>query len=261
MVISKQIKDWRKILLDTSVLCALFRSEHSPTIDAQTEFVLKLITYLTKNKTSDGQERIFLVSTITISELLTKENDSEKIKRILKVLNSKNVEFVDFDLMTALQFNKVLHPQLGKASLHQMAAGMGFKSNDYMMAREWITRDFMIIMSGVERNADVILTADKNTFYPACVQIGNADCVLVYPELFDSSDNFILRYKDDEVDSFLNPKIPVIVKPNQIASSEIKGEQPKVDEASLIGEQPQVDEPSIPNEQPKKNESSVKEGL
>lgn len=208
MALNKQIKDWHKILLDTTLLCALFRSENAPTIDAQTAFVLKLVGYLTKNKTSDGRERIFYVSTITICELLTREQNSDKIKRILKLLNSKNVEFIDFDLDTALQFNAQLYPYLSKTSLHPMAEQIGFKSGDYMMAREWITRDYMIIMSGVSRNVDVLFTADKHTFFPICQKIARVDCVLVYPELFEETEHYILKYYDDKVDDFLKPPPP-----------------------------------------------------
>lgn len=206
MVISKQIKDWHKILLDTTALCALFRSESSVEMDSQTAFVLKLIAYLTKNKTSDGKERIFYVSAITVSELLTGEQNSEKIKRILRLLNSKNVEFIDFDLDTALLFNAQLYPHLSKDSLHKMAEQIGFKTNDYMMAREWITRDYMIIMSGVSKNVDVAFTADKNTFFPICQNIAQLDCILLYPELFEESEQYILKYYDDKVEDFIAPK-------------------------------------------------------
>jgi len=202
---SKYIKDWEKILVDTSALCALFRSQNSEVIDEQTQFVDKLFSFLSKNKTGESKDRIFYVSTITLSELLTRENDSEKIRRILKVLDSKNVEFIDFDLQVALQFNSVLYPHLSKAELHKVAANIGFKTGDFMMAREWITRDYMIIMSGVQKNVDVVLTADKNTFYPTCKNIGNAYCVLLYPQLFETSEKFVLNYYDDKVSDFLNP--------------------------------------------------------
>lgn len=207
MALNKQIKDWHRIVLDTTLMCALFRSQTSQTMDAQTEFVVRLIAYLTKSKTSDGRERVFYISTITLSELLTKEQDSEKIKRILKVVNSRNVEFIEFDLNTALQFNAHLYPHLDKPSLHKLAEQIGFKTGDYMMAREWITRDFMIIMAGVSKNADVILTADRKTFYPIATEINRLDCVLVYPELFEQSEQFILRYHDDKVKDFLKPPI------------------------------------------------------
>lgn len=210
MTITKKIKDWEKILLDTSVLCSLFRSQDSTNNDEQTLFTVKLISFLTQNKTSSGKDRIFYVSAITVSELLTRENDSEKIRRILSVLNSKNVEFIDFDLQTSLEFNSRLYEHLSRKSLHEIANEIGFKTGNYMMAREWITRDYMIIMSGVSRNVDVTFTADKKTFYPLTKNINNAFCVLVYPELFEQSEQFILNYLDNTVDAFLNKNKKVI---------------------------------------------------
>lgn len=212
--------------MDTTLLCALIRSENAASMDAQTEFVLKLMTYLTKNRTSDGRERIFYVSAITISELLTREQNSDKIKRLLRLINSKNVEFIDFDLDTALQLNAQLYPYLSKESLHKMAEQVGFKTGDYMLAREWITRDYMIIMSAVSRNADIILTADKNTFYPICEKIGRVDCVLVFPELFEASEQHVLKYYDDKVEEFLKPP-PEQPKKLKVPDTKPK-EQPKV---------------------------------
>jgi hypothetical protein len=205
MAIGKQVKDWGKILVDTTLLCVLLRSETSTPADDQAQFVLKLISYLSKNKTSDGKERTFYVSAITLSELLMREHDSEKIKRIVRLLNSRNVEFIDFDLDTALLFNAQLYSFLGKSSLHQMAEQVGFKTNDYMMAREWISRDYMIIMSGVSRNVDIVLTADKKTFFPICKNINRLDCALAYPQLFETTDQYILKYYDDRVEEFINP--------------------------------------------------------
>ena len=71
------------------------------------------------------------------------------------------------------------------------------------MAREWITRDFMIMASGMTNNVDVILTADKKNFYPLTQKVGMF-CALTYPELFDQSDQFVLKYHHDEVDNFIN---------------------------------------------------------
>jgi len=206
MVLTKQIKDWHKILLDTNVICALFLSEKPGVTDPQTLFIARLIAYLAKNKTSDGQDRIFYISAITISELLTREQNSDKIKRILRVLYSKHVEFIDFHLNAALELNAQLHPHLSKNKLHEKALEIGFSEGELVMAREWITRDYMIIMSGVSKNCDVVLTGDKKTFYPICKDVKRIDCVLTYPELFNESEQYILRYCDDKVDDFLKPK-------------------------------------------------------
>ena len=79
---NKPIKDWKKILIDTSIICALFRAQYT-TSDDTTLFINKLINYLSNSKSGDKSERTFLISTITLTELLTKEQDEEKIKRIV----------------------------------------------------------------------------------------------------------------------------------------------------------------------------------
>jgi hypothetical protein len=219
----KYIKDWERILLDTTALCSLFRSENTTEAHSQDVFVRRLIEWLNNKTASSGHERIFLVSAITIAELTTNEDDSEKIKRVMRVLNSKNVEFIDFDLEVAMSFNLQLKKYLNSESLHKKAQEVGFKTNDFAMAREWITKDYMIIMCGINNGADVILTADKNTFYPIAKDIQHANCVLTYPELFEYTDQHFLGYKETEVEAFLTPQ-PTEKK---VTPKKIKNGEPK----------------------------------
>lgn len=170
----KPISDWKKILIDTSIICALFRAEHE-TSDETNLFISRLINYLSNSKAGDSSDRLFYISTITLSELLTKENDEEKIKRIINVLDSSNVEFRGFDTPTALAFNLKLADKLHTPVLNKRAGELGWKTGDYMDAREWIIKDYMIAMTAVVKNADVILTADKNTFYPLCQDVENTN--------------------------------------------------------------------------------------
>jgi predicted nucleic acid-binding protein len=197
MVKQIPIAEWEKILLDTSIICHLFVAQNPETTDATALFSKKLIQFLSATKTSNRKERLFYISTITLSELLVRENDAEKIKRILRVLNASNVQFISFDFEVSMQFNKDLYPYLGTEKLHQFAKEFGFKTNDFMMAREWITRDFMIIESAKVNNVQVSLTADKRTFYPLANQI---DCfaALCFPKLFDHSEHSILGYNHAE---------------------------------------------------------------
>lgn len=196
-LIEKTIVDWKTIMLDTSVLVALFNSENTNITDDTILFTRELIDYLNSSNSGDNKPRRFLISTITLSELLVKENDQEKIKRIIRVLNSDNVEFVDFDFDTGLLFNKELYTHLSKNKLHEYAREMGFKSNDFMMAREWITRDFMIIMTGVSNNVDVVLTADKKTFFPLTIKV-NSFCALTYRKYFEKPFSSVIKYYHDK---------------------------------------------------------------
>ncbi|RYE12534.1 MAG: hypothetical protein EOP34_10655, partial [Rickettsiales bacterium] len=115
---NKPIKDWKRILIDTTILCALFRAQY-PILDETTLFVKKLIDYLGSSKSGDNSERIFYISTITLSELLTKEQDQEKIKKIFKVLKSNNVRFLGFDTDIAIKFNTLLSDKLHTTVLNK----------------------------------------------------------------------------------------------------------------------------------------------
>jgi hypothetical protein len=213
----KYIKDWKKIFLDTTVLASLFRSEKKEKDESQDWFVRRLINYLTNTKSSDGKSRLLMLSTITLSELISNEPDPDKVSSVLRVLNSENVEIVDFDVETALECNARMGVKFSKGHLHPIATKMGFATQELMVAREWITRDYMILVSAFTNNADVVLTADKKTFYPASREFVSVYCVLTYPDLFDYGDQYFTRYHDDKVESFLgqtveNDKMAPVIK-------------------------------------------------
>lgn len=194
MVINeKGVLDWKTIMLDTSIIASLFNSENPKSTDDKITFIRELVDYLSDSDASDGKPRRFLIPSIVLTELLVKENDQAKIKRILRVLNSSNIEFIDFDVETALLFNYQLYPYLSKDQLHSFAKEFGFQTHDFMMAREWINRDFMIIMCGVSNKVDVILTADKKTFYPLTKKV-NAFCALAYREYFEKPHRSVTKY-------------------------------------------------------------------
>ncbi len=191
---NKSIVDWKTIMLDSSVIIALFMSQAEEVKDEDIRFTKDLIDFLNSHNSGDGKPRKFLIPTIVLSEVITIEDDQEKIKRILRVLNSNNVEFVDFDFATSMLFNHHLKPYIIKRkNLNKLALEIGFKSGDYGMAREWIHRDFMIAMSGKAHEVDVILTADCKTFYPLSNKI-DAFCALTYKRFFNKPFSSIIEY-------------------------------------------------------------------
>ena len=72
------------------------------------------------------------------------------------------------------------------------------------MARQWISKDYMIAMTGITKKADVILTLDKKTFYPLYKEFPDTKCILAYPELFKHSEQFVFEYDYANVDNFIN---------------------------------------------------------
>jgi hypothetical protein len=100
-----------------------------------------------------------------------------------------------------------MQPYLKKTAIHKKAAELGFVTNDYGMARQWISKDYMIAMTGFTKKVDVIITLDKKTFYPICTDFGVTECILGYPELFKHSEQFIFEYDYANVENFLNGKV------------------------------------------------------
>lgn len=214
---NKPITEWENILIDTGVILALFKSQKST--DPGVLFVRKLIDYLTKSKTGNSKDRLIYISTISLSEILLKESGEEKISRILKVIDSNNIVFTAFEIDTALSFNTRLQPYLERAGLHIKAREIGFKTNDFAMAREWISRDYMIAMSGFTEKVDVIITLDKNTFYPICNDFKTSTCILAYGELFECSEQFVIKYHYDKVSCFLSDKLSLYKTDDQVPAT------------------------------------------
>ena len=78
-------QDWEKILLDTSILISYLQALRDNNKDVRCDFVKRLIDDLVKNKTTSGKNRLFYVSSITISELLNQNVDSKpKIMKIIE---------------------------------------------------------------------------------------------------------------------------------------------------------------------------------
>jgi hypothetical protein len=232
--------NWRTILIDTGVLFAFFASKKEGK-DAKIQFIGKLLSHLSKYQTGEKEDRRILISTITLSELLTKESGQDKINRVLKVLDSDNVEFLSFDIETALEFNVRLQPYLERDALHAKAMELGFERKDLGMAREWISKDYMIAMTGITKKVDVILTLDKKTFYPICQDFPDTKCILAYPELFKHSEQYIFEYDYGNVDNFLKG-IPFKTL-NEIEVESTPGEQ-----QSLFGKTEQAPEAKAPGE-------------
>jgi len=199
----KNVRDWGTILIDTGLILALFRAQNGST-DPYMLFVKKLLTYLCTSQTAEKNDRRIFISTITVGEVLTKETEQAQVNRILKVLDSNNVEFLSFDIETSLQFNIKMQPYLTKTALHAKAKELGFETQDYGMARQWISKDYMIAMTGFTKKVDVIMTLDKKTFYPICTDFENTECILAYPELFLHSEQYIFEYDYANVDNFLS---------------------------------------------------------
>jgi len=193
----KPIKDWGHIFLDSSVIINLILSLKDGATDPVALFTNKLITYLNDSNTGSEQRRQFYVSSITISEILSKVDTGERPKAIINAINSENVTFVAFDNQIAELINDSYHSILGTTLLNSFARELSWPSHDLVLAREWITKDTMILASSQYLECDVALTLDKKTMYKVAKKLA-VPCALTFPDYFDASEKFIIGYHHDK---------------------------------------------------------------
>jgi len=102
------------------------------------------------------------------------------------VLNSKNVIIVEFNQWVAAYQKELFHKYLiNNKELNKLAKDLEIFPDNLKLAREWITRDFMIISNAAFYNVDLILTNDTN-FYKIS-DLVKQPCVIVDKENFITS--------------------------------------------------------------------------
>lgn len=183
MMIKKRMGDCEKVFLDTSIIIDLLNAKES---NEKTFFVKNLINSLCENKTNNKKERVFFISTITIGELVkfADKGKNDVIIDLMKLLNSSNLEVVPYTDDIALNQNILFKDYLTTTKLNKLIEQLKLFPHNYVLAREYITRDFMIITTAHNKNVDVILTSDKNSFLPI------AEILNIYCKVAESS-NFI----------------------------------------------------------------------
>lgn len=177
--------DWQNVFIDTSVILSLLRSLRDDKDDV-CNFIGKLMNDLAVKNSSKHKKRTFYLSSITISELMERANDGEKAAKIVKALNSENVTFHPFDNSVAEFVVNKYHSLLTKPKQTPFARQISWPEHDLGIAREWITKDLMIIATAHYLDCDVILTIDKNTMHPIAEKV-DYPCALCYPDNFEVS--------------------------------------------------------------------------
>lgn len=193
-MIKKRMGDCEKVFLDTSIIINLLNAKES---NKKAFFVKNLINSLCENKTTSKKDRVFFISTITIGELVKFANKDKHavIIDLMKLLNSSNLEIVPYTDDIALNQNILFKDYLTKSNLNKLIEKLKLFPHDYTLAREYITRDFMIITTAHHKNVDVILTSDKNSFSPI------TDLLNIYCKVAESP-NFITSNNGNTVFDF-----------------------------------------------------------
>jgi len=194
---SRKLVDWNNVLLDTSVILNYLKTGRGT--DEQSEkvrFTQRLINYLAAKHEDNKASKAcnFLISSISISEIKHLAKDEELVNRIVKALSTPNVEFLSFTRGIALHLNGMLGSLIHDTiAVNELAQSQGLFLDNLAMAREWISRDAMIIASAHFRNVDVILTDDSKTFLTICEKI-QVPCLLVRQENFNYNDKYIFDF-------------------------------------------------------------------
>jgi predicted nucleic acid-binding protein len=189
-------EDCKKVFFDTTVILDLM---HPNSQSDRVKCVRALVGSLCKIKKAR-----FYISAVTIGEIVEVSRsvksstiDQTIIDQILDTLSGKDIEVVAYSEPVAL-LQRQLFPHLStKDEMNRFLEKQKALDSNWVSAREWLTKDFMIAATAKYVNADVIFTGDKKTFLPIATDI-SLPCVATYFE------NFNLNGGGDKVYGFKN---------------------------------------------------------
>jgi hypothetical protein len=190
----KPIKEWRNVLLDTSVIIDYFKTPsrfgNNPLEQKRIENTQKLIHYLSPPTAEPEIRRTFLISAITIAELIKSPESDSTVRTIINLFRGADVMLLDFTIDHAEWLLKCLSDILPEGQKHQLFKQLerDLKTNGFSWARQWISDDLKILATaGCQKRLDVVLTADGRTFLTLAQKMG-VPCLLTSnlpKDLFD----------------------------------------------------------------------------
>jgi|SRR5690554_5379236 len=185
MMIKRKMAECTKVFLDTSILIDLFNTSET---NERTKFVRNLIDSLNTSLPTKGKARTFCISSITIGEMVkfASKTKDEVLVDLLTLLQAQNLEVLPYTDDIALNQNVLFKKYATKTKLNEFLKKLRLFPHNYVLAREYISRDFMIISTAHHINADVIITSDKNTFLPIAQEL-NIFCVVAEKQNFQTS--------------------------------------------------------------------------
>jgi len=183
--------DWKEVFLDTSIIFAYQQATRSGNTDLRCEFVKRLIDDLV------SRDIQLFMSAISISEMYNKSDSTPKTKKIIDHINSKNMTFMSFDTNIGEHMTCQYHKVLGKDKLSSLVEEISWPNSDLILAKEWITKDLMIIATADYIKSDVILTLDRKTMHPLAKKV-EVFCAYTIKENFNHNKTYIFEYQEKE---------------------------------------------------------------
>jgi len=191
-----KLEECRRVFLDSTVISDLLNFPNINKYDAAAQNRLRtvksLIDTLSANK-STGGERIFSISTVSISEVFaTNEGDFKAIYEAIQLMiGSNNLEVISYNRRISILHNEVFGEVMSKAEINKLKVETGYKDSVYVNVRERIRKDYFIIATALSQKSDIVFTADDG-FEKLCKKMG-LNCVLTAKE------NFIWNQGDDKI--------------------------------------------------------------
>jgi hypothetical protein len=196
---SQKLEDCRRIFLDSTVISDLLNlsniGKYGKAANDRLKTVKALIQTLSDNKATSG-ERIFLISTISISEVFaTKEGDYKAIYEAIQILiGSNNIDIISYSRKISILHNEVFREKTSDKEIDKLKIETGYSESKYVNIRERIRKDYLIVATALSQRPDVVFTAD-NGFAELCKKMG-LNCVVT------ERGNFIWNQGDDKIYGF-----------------------------------------------------------
>jgi len=200
MTLIKRIKDWHHVLLDTSVIIDYLKNParfaNNPAEQKRIEQTKKLINYLSPPDRESAVRCTFLISSITIAELIKTPTEDQGIQSLVLLFKGADVMLLDFTVADAETLIRRLSEYLPEGQKHQLVGQLerDLKDHGVSWARQWVSDDLKILASAAaQRRLDVVLTADGRTFFSLAQNMG-IPCVnmnALPKDLFDELDTDI----------------------------------------------------------------------
>ena len=172
------IEKWKYIFLDTSVIIDLLldanKFDKNVPVQKRINDTKKLFKYFSDSNTFLEKQYVFYVSAISVSEL-TANLDKDLTLVLLRLFSAGDLTFVDFTKDIALTITNNIKQYLPNVSINQFVSQLEKElkdDNTVFNKRNWIIDDLKIASSAKSlKKLDVVLTADKKTFSPICIQL------------------------------------------------------------------------------------------
>jgi hypothetical protein len=108
-------------------------------------------------------------------------------------MNIEGMTFMPFDTGIADFMTSNYHAVLGTEKQKQISKELGLPLIEMQLAREWITKDLMIIATADYLHCDTVLTLDERTFLPMAKKVDYFCCTAKEPK-FNLDDTYIFEY-------------------------------------------------------------------